>query len=207
MTIFVKMNNSKLNLGESIRQLREQKGAPLRIVAAYLDIDQAILSKIERGKRRAKRGDIVHLAKYFGINEDELLIKWLSSRILYELQDEKLAKSAIKLAEEQISYLKIPALRFSKLKKYVTKELNKYPAIKKAWLFGSFARGDESHESDIDLMIDVPEKNNFSMFDLFQIQEDLQNTFKRNFDIVLKGGLKSYARDTAKEDLKLIYDK
>ncbi len=201
------MNNSKLNLGESIRQLREQKGAPLRIVAAYLDIDQAILSKIERGKRRAKRGDIVNLAKYFGINEDELLIKWLSSRILYELQDEKLAKSAIKLAEEQISYLKIPALRFSKLKKYVTKELNKYPAIKKAWLFGSFARGDESHESDIDLMIDVPEKNNFSMFDLFQIQEDLQNTFKRNFDIVLKGGLKSYTRDTAKEDLKLIYDK
>jgi len=201
------MNNSKLNLGESIRQLREQKGAPLRIVAAYLDIDQAILSKIERGKRRAKRGDIVNLAKYFGINEDELLIKWLSSRILYELQDEKLAKSAIKLAEEQITYLKIPALRFSKLKKYVTKELNKYPAIKKAWLFGSFARGDESHESDIDLMIDVPEKNNFSMFDLFQIQEDLQNTFKRNFDIVLKGGLKSYTRDTAKEDLKLIYDK
>jgi len=207
LTNFVKMNNSKINLGDSLRQLREQKGYPLRKVAAYLDIDQAILSKIERGKRFAKRKDIVNLAKYFNINEDELLIKWLSSRILYELQDEELAESAIKLAEEQILYLKIPTLKFSNLKKYVTKEFKKYPAIKKAWLFGSFARGDESPKSDIDLMIDVPEKNNFSMFDLFQIQEDLQNISKRNFDIVMKGALESYAWDTAKNDLKLIYGK
>jgi len=39
--------------GATIRKLREEKKLPLRIVSAYLDIDQAILSKIERGQRRA----------------------------------------------------------------------------------------------------------------------------------------------------------
>jgi len=37
------------SLGDTLRKRREDKELPLRIVAAYLDIDQAILSKIERG--------------------------------------------------------------------------------------------------------------------------------------------------------------
>ena len=41
------------NLGETIRKLREENKLPLRTVAAYLDIDQAILSKMERGQRRS----------------------------------------------------------------------------------------------------------------------------------------------------------
>ncbi len=195
------------NIGQSIRRLREANGEPLRKVAAYLDIDQAILSKIERGKRKAKKSHIIKLAKYFKVDKEELLVNWLSSRILYELQEEELAEKALKLAEEQISYLKTPKLRMEKLKNIVTIELKKYPAIEHAWLFGSFSRGDETYKSDIDLMIDVPLKNNFSMFDVFQIQEDLQSTVNRKFDIVMAGALKSFAWETAKSDLKLIYDK
>jgi cytoskeletal protein RodZ len=37
------------SLGETIRKQREDKELPPRTVAAYLDIDQAILSKIESG--------------------------------------------------------------------------------------------------------------------------------------------------------------
>ena len=44
------------SLGDNIRKLREDKELPLRTVAAYLDIDQAILSKIERGQRKAVCG-------------------------------------------------------------------------------------------------------------------------------------------------------
>ncbi len=40
------------NIGGLIRTLREKEGYPLRKVAAFLDIDQAVLSKIERGQRK-----------------------------------------------------------------------------------------------------------------------------------------------------------
>jgi HTH-type transcriptional regulator, competence development regulator len=43
------------SLGDIIRKERNDKNIPLRTVAAYLDIDQAILSKIERGKRHVSR--------------------------------------------------------------------------------------------------------------------------------------------------------
>ncbi len=41
--------------GSKIRQLRTSKKIPLRKLAAFLDIDASILSKIERGKRPATR--------------------------------------------------------------------------------------------------------------------------------------------------------
>lgn len=51
-----------------IRRLREEKKAPLRKVAAYIDIDQAILSKLESGKHHASpeqtgKADKRHTAK------------------------------------------------------------------------------------------------------------------------------------------------
>ena len=49
------------SIGEKIRNLRIDKQLPLRTVAAYLDIDQAILSRIERGERKATREHIVNL--------------------------------------------------------------------------------------------------------------------------------------------------
>jgi len=53
------------SLGDIIRKLREDKELPLRTVAAYLDLDQAILSRIERGQRIATRNQVIKLAEYF----------------------------------------------------------------------------------------------------------------------------------------------
>ena len=47
------------NIGELIRTLREKEGYPLRKVAAFLDIDQAVLSKIERGQRKLSKEQVV----------------------------------------------------------------------------------------------------------------------------------------------------
>jgi transcriptional regulator with XRE-family HTH domain len=52
------------NFGSKIRTLREAKAIPLRTVAAYLDMDQAILSKIERGLRQASHMQVIMLADY-----------------------------------------------------------------------------------------------------------------------------------------------
>jgi len=93
------------SLGCQIRKLREERNLPLRTVAAYLDTDQAILSKIERGQRKASREQVVKLAAYFKVKENDLIISWLSDKLVYEVEDEKFALQAIHVAEEKIKYL------------------------------------------------------------------------------------------------------
>lgn len=93
------------NLGDTIRKLREGKELPLRTVAAFLDIDQAILSKIERRQRKATREQVIKLAAYFKTNENDLLIAWLSDKLLYEVENEELALRALQVAEEKVKYI------------------------------------------------------------------------------------------------------
>jgi len=93
-------------LGATIRKLREEKGLPLRTVSAYLDIDQAILSKIERGQRNASRAQVIKLADFFKVKEDDLLVFWLSDKLVYEVADEEIALKALKVAEEKVKYIK-----------------------------------------------------------------------------------------------------
>ena len=92
------------SLGNTIKKLREEQEQPLRTVAAYLDIDQAILSKIEHGHRKPSREQVVKLAEYFKVKENELVIAWLSDKLLYELEDEDMALKALQLAEEKIKF-------------------------------------------------------------------------------------------------------
>jgi transcriptional regulator with XRE-family HTH domain len=93
-------------VGEKLRQLREQNKMPLRKVAVLLDIDVAILSKMERGERKLTKEVVLKLADIYNHNADELLISFLSDKIMFEIQDEDLGEMALKLAEERIKYLK-----------------------------------------------------------------------------------------------------
>lgn len=94
-----------LSIGEQIRKLRENQGLPLRKVAAELDIDQSILSKIERGERKASKEQIIQIARIFNVDEKELLINYLSDKVLYDLMDEDLAGDVLKVAEKKIKYI------------------------------------------------------------------------------------------------------
>lgn len=91
-------------LGFIIRKHRESKRLPLRTIAAYLDIDQAILSKIERGQRIASREQVIKLAAYYKVKEDVFIVAWLSDKVVLELNNEKLAIEALQVAEEKINY-------------------------------------------------------------------------------------------------------
>ncbi len=93
-----------LSIGAQIRKLREDQGLPLRKVAAKLDIDQSILSKIERGERKASKDHIIQIAEIFNVDKKDLLINYLSDKVLYELIDEDLAVDALKVAEKKIIY-------------------------------------------------------------------------------------------------------
>lgn len=93
-------------IGEKLRHLREEKELPLRKVAALLDIDVAILSKMERGERKITKEVVLKLADIYDYNADELLVSFLSDKILYEIQDEDLGIEALKVAEERAKYIK-----------------------------------------------------------------------------------------------------
>jgi transcriptional regulator with XRE-family HTH domain len=73
--------------GEYLRNRREQLGLPLRKVAAELDIDTSILSKIERNERVATKEMLPTLAKTLEIQEKEIQIEFIQSTILSELGD------------------------------------------------------------------------------------------------------------------------
>ncbi len=93
-------------IGEKLRHIREVKELPLRKVAALLDIDVAILSKMERGERRITKEVVLKLADIYDYNADDLLVSFLSDKILYEIQDEDLGIEALKVAEERAKYIK-----------------------------------------------------------------------------------------------------
>jgi transcriptional regulator with XRE-family HTH domain len=75
------------SFGEYLRNRREQLGLPLRKVAAELDIDTSILSKIERGERVATKEMLPTLAKILEIQDKEIQIEFIQSTVLSELGD------------------------------------------------------------------------------------------------------------------------
>ena len=75
------------SFGEYLRNRREKLGLPLRKVAAELDIDTSILSKIERSERVATKEMLPTLAKTLEIQEKEIQIEFIQSTVLSELGD------------------------------------------------------------------------------------------------------------------------
>lgn len=92
--------------GKKIRKIREKKGEPLRIVAYHLGLDQGVLSKIENGKRKATRKHVKLISDYFNVSTKDLMIEWLSDKIIYDIEDEEFGIEALKVAEQKVKYQK-----------------------------------------------------------------------------------------------------
>ncbi|MBE9668091.1 helix-turn-helix domain-containing protein [Mucilaginibacter boryungensis] len=92
------------NFGETIRDIRERKKLLLRQVAASLEVDTALVSKLERGERKAQREQVSKLAKLFGVPEESLMVIWLSDRVLNILEQEPLANEVLKQTEKRINH-------------------------------------------------------------------------------------------------------
>jgi transcriptional regulator with XRE-family HTH domain len=92
------------HFGEKIKELREQKGWLQKHIASRLDIDTPMLSKIERGERKAKREQVPILAKALTIDKDELLSLWLADKVYDIVKDENVALRAMQVAEKELKY-------------------------------------------------------------------------------------------------------
>jgi len=92
-----------MQFGEKIRELRENQGLLQRQLAASLEIDTPMFSKIERGDRKAKREQVEHLAILLDANLSELLRIWLADQIVELVKDEPQAIEALETAIKEVS--------------------------------------------------------------------------------------------------------
>ena len=67
------------------------------------------------------------------------------------------------------------------MKKAIVKTLKRYN-IKKAGIFGSYARGEQKKKSDIDILVKVPKKVN--LYDFVGIKLDLEDELGKKVDLV-----------------------
>ena len=72
----------------------------------------------------------------------------------------------------------------SKMKKSIIKILKKFK-VKKAGIFGSYARGEEKNNSDIDILIDVKG----SLMDLVRIELELEKELGKDVDLLTYKGI------------------
>lgn len=89
-------------IGDKIRELRESKEILLRQLAAQLDMDTALLSKMERGDRFFRKEDILSLSEIFNQPEKELLTIWLADKVLQTIHEEEYQVEALELALQQL---------------------------------------------------------------------------------------------------------
>lgn len=83
--------------GKRIKELREEKELLQRQLAANLEIDTPMYSKIERGDRKAKKEQVLLLADLLETSKDELLTLWLASQVYDLVKDENNAQEALNL--------------------------------------------------------------------------------------------------------------
>lgn len=88
--------------GNRIRELRESKGLLQRQLAASLEIDTPMYSKIERGERKAKREQVEALAGLLKTESSVLVSIWLADQIMEVIKNEPEGLNAIKIVEQKL---------------------------------------------------------------------------------------------------------
>ena len=92
-----------MQFGEHIRELRESKELLQRQLAASLEIDTPMFSKIERGERKAKKEQVELLAELLETDRKPLLTLWLADQIIDLVSTNEFALDAVRLAEKHLT--------------------------------------------------------------------------------------------------------
>ena len=75
--------------------------------------------------------------------------------------------------------------------------LRKYGVVK-AGIFGSFARGETTKKSDIDILVQF--KGRKSLFDLVRLERELKSTLKKEVDLLTYNSIHPLLKDTILKD-------
>lgn len=93
-----------------------------------------------------------------------------------------------------------------KLVNKISKYFSNQP-IDKAWLFGSYARGEEKKNSDIDILVSFSPKTKISLLQYVHWINELQSLTGKKIDLVENGQLKKFATEGVDVEKILIYER
>ena len=79
--------------------------------------------------------------------------------------------------------------------------------VSKAWLFGSYSRGEETANSDIDLLVEYTDSDSISLFTISRIATALRKLTGKTVDLVERNRLLPFASKSAEQDKILIYER
>ena len=86
-------------------------------------------------------------------------------------------------------------------------EYFKTQPVLKAWLFGSFARGEETENSDVDILVEYDKNAHVSLLTISLMMGELEKSTGRRVDLIEDGCLLPFAAESANQDKKLIYER
>ena len=87
---------------------------------------------------------------------------------------------------------------------HTIQEYFKTQPVEKAWIFGSFSRGEERPESDIDILVSLIPGTRLGL-KFFTMNLELEQLLNRPVDLVIEGDLLPFAEETANRDKVLVY--
>ena len=96
-------------------------------------------------------------------------------------------------------------MTISAIEKTIAEYFETQPVLK-AWLFGSYARGEQTPDSDIDIIVLLDKSHPIGMR-YFGMWGDLERLLGRSVDMVTEGNLMPYAQESADRDKILIYER
>ncbi len=198
-----------ITFGELVRKKRKDLGLPIREVAARLELDQSVWSKIERGLMQAPAKVVTILADTLQLDYRELQKKYWSERIYNEIKNQDYAVEALEMALKRAEKNKLSSseiLTNDQLVARLTSFFKEQPILK-AWLFGSFVRNEASLDSDIDLLIRFDASQTIDLFDYIGMKQSLEDLTGRSVDLVEEGQEAAAIKPFIEREKKLIYER
>ncbi len=194
--------------GEKIRRLRKKQKLSQKKLAKTISFNVKSLSKIERNLQSAPETIISPLAKALNFPYKDLMIKYLSEKIYYSCKTLDYAQEAIEIVKRRLERER-EGTTFLKKREDIIDFVQHYfvtQPVEKVWLFGSFARKEESYDSDLDLLVRYSKPNKLSLIDVIKIQQTLEEKVGRQVDLIEEGYERSHIKDKIHKDKILVYE-
>lgn len=100
----------------------------------------------------------------------------------------------------------MPSAEVQKLIPQIQEYLATQP-IERAYLFGSCSRGEETPDSDVDLLVTYTDSDKLSLMDIGGMVTDLRKIVHRPVDLIEDNCLMPFARKSAERDKIKIYER
>ncbi|MBQ7181133.1 MAG: nucleotidyltransferase family protein [Bacteroidaceae bacterium] len=94
----------------------------------------------------------------------------------------------------------------TKTLKHIIADYFETQPVLKAWLFGSYARGEETENSDVDILVQFDHSTQIGLFAYARMHRELEECLGCKVDLVEEGTLRPSAQRSANRDKKIVYE-